>query len=93
MNDKPANSQQQGQTQTPSPRNDPAIDPQTQANPSGAQPVSPPGADEAQSADSEVDQKQHHQDNDNTFSPGFEPDPDRPKSNESTDADIDTDGG
>ncbi|MBT2339553.1 MULTISPECIES: hypothetical protein [Pseudomonas] len=91
MNDDPANTQQQGQA--PTPRNDPAIDPQVQPTPSGTQPVSPAGADQAQSADSEVDQKNHYQDNDNTFSPGFKPDPDRPESGESTDADIDTDGG
>lgn len=93
MNDDPAHTQQQGQTQTPSPRNDPAIDPQLPADSSGTQPVSPVGTDQAQSAAPEVDQKNLHQDNDNTFSPGFEPDPDRPKSGESTDADIDTDGG
>lgn len=88
-----ANTQQQGQTQTPSPRNDPAIDPQVPSDPGGAKPVSPAGANQAQSADSEVDQKHHHQENDNTFSPGFKPDPDRPKPSENTDADIDTDGG
>ncbi|MGN8273456.1 hypothetical protein ACLEJQ_21915 [Pseudomonas sp. SMV71] len=93
MSDDPANTQQQGQTQTASPRNDPAIDPQGAGAPSSSQPVSPAGADQAQSAASEVDQKNHHQDNDNTFSPGFEPDPDRPESDDSTDADIDTDGG
>lgn len=93
MNDDPANTQSQGQAQTPSPRNDPAIDPQVPGKPSGAEPASPAGTDQAHSADPEVDQKQHHQDNDNTFSPGFKPDPDRPKSGESTDADIDTDGG
>lgn len=93
MKDDPANTQQQGQTQTPSPRNDPAIDPQIPTDPVGVKPVSPAGANQAQSADSEVDQKNHHQDNDNTFSPGFKPDPDRPKSDDSTDADIDTDGG
>lgn len=93
MNDDPANTQQQGQTQDPSPRNDPAIDPQVPTTSAGTQPVSPAGTDQAQSADSEVDQKHHHQDNDNTFSPGFKPDPDRPKSDDSTDADIDTDGG
>ncbi|ALI11113.1 MULTISPECIES: hypothetical protein [Pseudomonas] len=93
MNDDPANTQQQGQGQTPSPRNDPAIDPQVPGKPSSAEPVSPAGADQADSAATEVDQKQHHQDNDNTFSPGFKPDPDRPKSGDDTDADIDTDGG
>ena len=89
MNDKPANTQHQGQTQTSSPRNDPAIDPLVPC----ASPVGPAGADQAQSAAEEVDQKQHHHENDNTFSPGFKPDPDRPKSGDSTDADIDTDGG
>ncbi|MET3456995.1 MULTISPECIES: hypothetical protein [Pseudomonas] len=93
MNDDPANTQQQGQAQTPSPRNDPAIDPQVPGQPSSAEPASPAGADQADSAATEVDQKQHHQDNDNTFSPGFKPDPDRPKSSDDTDADIDTDGG
>ncbi|MDO7899190.1 hypothetical protein [Pseudomonas citrulli] len=88
MNDDPANTQQQGQ-----PRNDPAIDPQLPPSQTDTQPVSPAGTDQAQSAASEVDQKNHHQDNDNTFSPGFKPDPDRPESGESTDADIDTDGG
>jgi hypothetical protein len=93
MNDDPANTQQQGQAQTPPPRNDPAIDPQVPGQPSSAEPASPAGADQADSAATEVDQKQHHQDNDNTFSPGFKPDPDRPKSSDDTDADIDTDGG
>jgi hypothetical protein len=92
MSDEPATTQQQGQTQASSPRNDPAIDPQVPAGTPSA-PVSPAGVDQAQSADPEVDQKNHHQDNDNTFSPGFKPDPDRPKSDDSTDADIDTDGG
>ncbi|UZE25846.1 hypothetical protein LOY67_10745 [Pseudomonas sp. B21-056] len=91
MNDDPAHTQPQDQA--PTPRNDPAIDPQVQSTPPTAQPVSPAGTDQAQSAASEVDQKNHHQDNDNTFSPGFKPDPDRPESDESTDADIDTDGG
>ncbi|WP_263596408.1 hypothetical protein [Pseudomonas fluorescens] len=34
-----------------------------------------------------------HTDNDNEFSPGFKPNPDRPKPGDDTDADIDTDGG
>ncbi|MBL0844145.1 hypothetical protein [Pseudomonas mediterranea] len=89
MNDDRTNTAQPGQTQTPSPRNDPAIDPQLP----DAKPVSPAGADQAQSAAEEVDQKKHHQENDNTFSPGFKPEPDRPKSGDDTDADIDTDGG
>lgn len=77
----PANTQQQGQTQ-----NDPAIDPQAP----GGRPGSPQGTHQAPSAASEVDQKQHHQDNDNTYSPGFKPEPDRPGPGDKTDADIDT---
>jgi hypothetical protein len=46
-----------------------------------------------QSGDSAVDQKNRHTDNDNEFSPGFKPTPDRPKAGDDTDADIDTDGG
>lgn len=71
-------------------RNDPAIDPQvpgeggTQQQP----PTTPPD-----SASKGVDQKQVNTDNDNEFSPGFKPEPDRPKPGEDTDADIDTDGG
>nr|WP_252191466.1 hypothetical protein [Pseudomonas sp. MG-9] len=49
--------------------------------------------DQAQSADPAVDQKNKHTDNDNDFSPGFKPQPDRAKPGEETDADIDTDGG
>ena len=45
------------------------------------------------SADQSIDQKNHHTDNDNEFSPGFKPDPDRPAPSDDTDADIDTDGG
>ncbi|MDI3271705.1 hypothetical protein ACYZT3_16725 [Pseudomonas sp. MDT1-16] len=48
---------------------------------------------EPESADKAVDQKNIHTDNDNEFSPGFKPSPDRPKSGDETDADIDTDGG
>lgn len=48
---------------------------------------------EPESADKAVDQKQRHTDNDNEFSPGFKPNPDRPKPGDDTDADIDTDGG
>ncbi|MHC8305843.1 hypothetical protein [Pseudomonas sp. PB3P13] len=48
---------------------------------------------EPQSADKAVDQKNHHDDNDNEFSPGFKPNPDRPAPSDATDADIDTDGG
>ncbi|WP_434604223.1 hypothetical protein [Pseudomonas sp. R1-7] len=82
----PASTQQQGQTQNPSSRNDPAVDPQV----SGSQPESPAGAHEAHSAAREVDQKKHHQDNDNTYSPGFKPEPDRAGPGDKTDADIDT---
>lgn len=46
-----------------------------------------------QSGDGVVDQKNRHTDNDNEFSPGFKPNPDRPKPSDDTDADIDTDGG
>lgn len=46
-----------------------------------------------QSGDAAVDQKNRHTDNDNEFSPGFKPNPDRPKPSDDTDADIDTDGG
>ncbi|MDF9880662.1 hypothetical protein OKW12_001830 [Pseudomonas silensiensis] len=46
-----------------------------------------------ESADAAVDQKNRHTDNDNEFSPGFKPNPDRPKPGDDTDADIDTDGG
>ena len=45
---------------------------------------------EPESADQAVDQKNLHSDNDNEFSPGFKPDPDRPKPGDETDADIDT---
>ncbi|WP_419710309.1 hypothetical protein [Pseudomonas sp. NFX224] len=48
---------------------------------------------EPQSGDEAVDQKNRHTDNDNEFSPGFKPNPDRPKPSDDTDADIDTDGG
>lgn len=48
---------------------------------------------EPESADKAVDQKNVHTDNDNEFSPGFKPNPDRPAPGEDTDADIDTDGG
>jgi hypothetical protein len=48
---------------------------------------------EPQSGDDAVDQKNRHTDNDNEFSPGFKPNPDRPKPSDDTDADIDTDGG
>ncbi|MCF4998936.1 hypothetical protein GIW70_23650 [Pseudomonas syringae] len=77
----------QQQSQEAIDRNDPAIDPQTPGN--GA----PSGNGQAQSADPAVDQKQQNSDNSNEFSPGFKPEPDRPKSGDATDADIDTDGG
>nr|WP_306091732.1 MULTISPECIES: hypothetical protein [Pseudomonas] len=48
---------------------------------------------EPESADKAVDQKNRNTDNDNEFSPGFKPHPDRAKPGEETDADIDTDGG
>ncbi|WP_415769592.1 hypothetical protein [Pseudomonas sp. LB3P38] len=48
---------------------------------------------EPESADKAVDQKQLNTDNDNEFSPGFKPNPDRPEPGDDTDADIDTDGG
>lgn len=81
--------QQQNQSSESINRNDPAIDPQApgQNTPASAE------QGQADSAAAEVDQKQHHNDNSNDFSPGFKPDPDRPEPGESTDADIDTDGG
>lgn len=83
--------QQQNQSTESINRNDPAIDPQVP----GQSPAMPPSGhtEQAQSADPAVDQKNKHTDNDNEFSPGFEPEPDRPKPGEETDADIDTDGG
>jgi hypothetical protein len=53
----------------------------------------PQSTPEPQSGDTAVDQKNRHTDNDNEFSPGFKPNPDRPKPSDDTDADIDTDGG
>ncbi|CAB1402940.1 hypothetical protein ACFZAC_00945 [Pseudomonas fluorescens] len=87
MNDQA--SQQQHQSPDSINRNDPAIDPQTPGQTTPA----PSEEGKADSARSDVDQKQHHDDNSNDFSPGFKPDPDRPAPGESTDADIDTDGG
>jgi hypothetical protein len=82
---------QQSQSGEPINRNDPAIDPQVPGQPAPAQQQ---GEDnQAQSADPVVDQKNTHTDNDNEFSPGFKPQPDRAKPGEETDADIDTDGG
>lgn len=88
MNEHPK--QQQNQSGEPINRNDPAIDPQLP----GKTPSTQQGDDgQVQSADPAVDQKNQHTDNDNEFSPGFEPQPDRAKPGEETDADIDTDGG
>ncbi|KPN91000.1 MULTISPECIES: hypothetical protein [Pseudomonas] len=67
-------------------RNDPAIDPKTPGDGDSNTP-------EPDSANNAVDQKNVHTDNDNEFSPGFKPHPDRPKPSDETDADIDTDGG
>jgi hypothetical protein len=89
MKDEPM-TQEQDQTGAPVIRNDPAIDPQTPADPGGqnqGQTAKPESADQA------VDQKNRHTDNDNEFSPGFKPNPDGPKPSDDTDADIDTDGG
>jgi hypothetical protein len=83
--------QHQNQSGEPINRNDPAIDPQVPGQPAPTQQQGE--KEQAQSADPEVDQKQKHTDNDNEFSPGFEPQPDRAKPGEETDADIDTDGG
>ncbi|QXI08684.1 hypothetical protein PS619_00036 [Pseudomonas fluorescens] len=89
MNEQSQN--QQKPSAEPINRNDPAIDPQV---PGQAVPTQQQGDDgQAQSADPVVDQKNKHTDNDNEFSPGFEPQPDRAKPGEETDADIDTDGG
>jgi hypothetical protein len=82
---------QQSQSGEPINRNDPAIDPQVPGQPAPAQQQGDGG--QAQSGDPAVDQKNKHTDNDNEFSPGFEPQPDRAKPGEETDADIDTDGG
>jgi hypothetical protein len=82
---------QQSQSGEPINRNDPAIDPQVPGQPAPTQQQGDGG--QAQSADPALDQKNKHTDNDNEFSPGFEPKPDRAKPGEETDADIDTDGG
>jgi len=82
---------QQSQSGEPINRNDPAIDPQVPGQPVPTQQQGDGG--QAQSGDPAVDQKNKHTDNDNEFSPGFEPQPDRAKPGEETDADIDTDGG
>jgi len=81
----------QSQSGEPINRNDPAIDPQVPGQPAPTQQQGDGG--QAQSGDPAVDQKNQHTDNDNEFSPGFEPQPDRAKPGEETDADIDTDGG
>lgn len=60
--------QQQNQSSESINRNDPAIDPQT---PGQTKPA-PAEKGQADSAASEVDQKQHHDDNNNEFSPGFQ---------------------
>ncbi|MFL1514026.1 hypothetical protein [Pseudomonas prosekii] len=99
-------SQQQDPGGAPVDRNDPAIDPQVpgdgapgndQSRDQGVDQNRDQSRDEntaePESADSEVDQKNVHDDNDNEFSPGFKPEPDRPSPGEDTDADIDTDGG
>ncbi|RON50420.1 hypothetical protein [Pseudomonas frederiksbergensis] len=83
-------SQQQDQTGAPVDRNDPAIDPHVPGDGDSGQNQT---TAKPNSADSAVDQKNRHDDNDNEFSPGFTPKPDRPKPREETDADIDTDGG
>lgn len=82
---------EQSQSGEPINRNDPAIDPQVPGQPAPTQQQG--DKEQAQSADPAVDQKNQHTDNDNEFSPGFEPQPDRAKPGEDTDADIDTDGG
>ena len=79
----------QGQDQAVD-RNDPAIDPQTPGTSDAGQQQQ---TAKPESADTAVDQKNQHTENDNEFSPGFEPEPDRAKPGEDTDADIDTDGG
>ncbi|MFJ7312069.1 hypothetical protein ACIQVE_04750 [Pseudomonas sp. NPDC098747] len=86
--------QQQNQSGEPINRNDPAIDPQVPGQSAPTQPAQQQGdTGQTQSADPAVDQKNQNTDNDNEFSPGFEPEPDRAKPGEETDADIDTDGG
>lgn len=67
----------QSQSGEPINRNDPAIDPQVPGQPSPTQQQGEDG--QAQSADPAVDQKNKHTDNDNEFSPGFKPQPDRAK--------------
>ena len=77
---------------SPTDRNDPAIAPANQPldpNQTGGQAQT----SEPESADPAIDQKNHHNDNSNEFSPGFKPNPDRPAPSDDTDADIDTDGG
>jgi hypothetical protein len=71
-------------------RNDPAIDPQLPGE-SGSE--NDEKTTEPDSANTAVDQKNRNTDNGNEFSPGFKPNPDRPKPGDETDADIDTDGG
>ncbi|MHA3735353.1 hypothetical protein ACXR0M_06715 [Pseudomonas sp. Eth.TT006] len=83
--------EQQNQSADSINRNDPAIDPNVPGQPAPTQKQG--SGDQAQSADPAVDQKNRHTDNDNEFSPGFEPQPERARPGEETDADIDTDGG
>ncbi|MCU0117490.1 hypothetical protein N8H74_04430 [Pseudomonas sp. B2M1-30] len=83
--------QQQPPSGEPINRNDPAIDPQVPGQP--APTIQPTEPGQAHGGDPAVDQKNRHTDNDNEFSPGFKPDPDRPQPGDQTDHDIDTDGG
>ncbi|SDO85110.1 hypothetical protein SAMN04489798_4019 [Pseudomonas arsenicoxydans] len=85
--------QRQDQSGAPIDRNDPAIDPQMPGDEGAGAQRQQSSTGSAQSADAAVDQKNLHDDNDNEFSPGFKPHPDRPKPSDETDADIDTDGG
>lgn len=84
--------QRQDPQGSPTDRNDPAIAPANISHSPGQTP-GPAQTGEPESADQAVDQKNHHDDNSNEFSPGFKPNPDRPAPGDDTDADIDTDGG
>ncbi|KAA0968691.1 hypothetical protein [Pseudomonas sp. ANT_H12B] len=86
----PSMTKEQDQTGAPVQRDDPAIDPKAPGEPGSQHQGETPAPE---SADDAVDQKNRHTDNDNEFSPGFKPNPDRPKPSDDTDADIDTDGG
>ncbi|MCS3839149.1 hypothetical protein HNR03_003757 [Pseudomonas sp. JAI111] len=90
---KDESTQRQDQSGAPIDRNDPAIDPQTPGEDAAGAQRQHSSTGSAQSADAVVDQKNRNTDNDNEFSPGFKPNPDRPKPSDETDADIDTDGG